>query len=127
MIGEELLLLVRCWKDADPGGYTQSDEMTLVISAASVVRGEQQCHSHSGRVVKLCCLSFVAVQFFMFAKRIWNDVNDVHIVLHFPLQVTCDIRLPTLFKPPPAVNFLAKSLTFVSTVSLFNIHDHAAN
>eukprot|EP00438_Fugacium_kawagutii_P032261 Skav209892 [mRNA] locus=scaffold2642:368992:373353:- [translate_table: standard] len=38
-------------------GYTQSDEMTLVISAASIVRGEQQCHSHGGRVVKLCTLA----------------------------------------------------------------------
>eukprot|EP00490_Sorites_sp_Unknown_P000089 CAMPEP_0114646988 /NCGR_PEP_ID=MMETSP0191-20121206/5508_1 /TAXON_ID=126664 /ORGANISM="Sorites sp." /LENGTH=342 /DNA_ID=CAMNT_0001859981 /DNA_START=19 /DNA_END=1047 /DNA_ORIENTATION=- len=38
-------------------GYTQSDEMTLVISPASVVRGEQQCHSHGGRVVKLCTLA----------------------------------------------------------------------
>ncbi|CAK9010039.1 unnamed protein product [Durusdinium trenchii] len=37
--------------------YTQSDEMTLVIPAASVVRGEQQCHSHGGRVVKLCTLA----------------------------------------------------------------------
>lgn len=38
-------------------GYTQSDEMTIIISAASVVRGEQQCHSHGGRVVKLCTLA----------------------------------------------------------------------
>ena len=36
------------------GGYTQSDEMTLVLASASVVRGEQQCHSHGGRVVKIC-------------------------------------------------------------------------
>ncbi|CAE7649010.1 unnamed protein product [Symbiodinium necroappetens] len=38
-------------------GYTQSDEMTLVIPAASIVRGEQQCHSHSGRVLKICTLA----------------------------------------------------------------------
>lgn len=42
------------------GGYTQSDEMTMVISSASVVRGEQQCHSHDGRVVKLCSLTISA-------------------------------------------------------------------
>jgi len=34
--------------------YTQSDEMTVVIAAASVIRGEQQCHMNSGRVLKLC-------------------------------------------------------------------------
>lgn len=38
-------------------GYTQSDEMTIVIPAASIVRGEQQCHSHSGRVLKICTLA----------------------------------------------------------------------
>eukprot|EP00931_Biecheleriopsis_adriatica_P101634 TRINITY_DN76731_c0_g1_i1.p1 TRINITY_DN76731_c0_g1~~TRINITY_DN76731_c0_g1_i1.p1 ORF type:complete len:383 (+),score=74.75 TRINITY_DN76731_c0_g1_i1:52-1149(+) len=38
-------------------GYTQSDEMTLVIAPASIVRGEQQCHSHGGRVLKLCSLA----------------------------------------------------------------------
>ncbi|CAJ1372523.1 unnamed protein product [Effrenium voratum] len=38
-------------------GYTQSDEMTLVLAPASVVRGEQQCHSHGGRVVKICTLA----------------------------------------------------------------------
>mmetsp|Transcript_93033 Transcript_93033/g.165476 ORF Transcript_93033/g.165476 Transcript_93033/m.165476 type:complete len:348 (+) Transcript_93033:50-1093(+) len=35
-------------------GYTQSDEMTVVIGACSVVRGEQQCHMNGGRVLKLC-------------------------------------------------------------------------
>lgn len=34
-------------------GYTQSDEMTLIIPPASIVRGEQQSHLRSGRVVKL--------------------------------------------------------------------------
>lgn len=35
-------------------GYTQSDEMTLLIHPASVVRGQQQCHLYGGRVQKLC-------------------------------------------------------------------------
>eukprot|EP00930_Biecheleria_cincta_P035928 TRINITY_DN24675_c0_g1_i2.p1 TRINITY_DN24675_c0_g1~~TRINITY_DN24675_c0_g1_i2.p1 ORF type:complete len:363 (+),score=64.33 TRINITY_DN24675_c0_g1_i2:44-1132(+) len=34
--------------------YTQSDEMTVVVAPASVVRGEQQCHTSGGRVLKLC-------------------------------------------------------------------------
>lgn len=35
-------------------GYTQSDEMTVLIHPASVVRGEQQCHHYGGRIQKLC-------------------------------------------------------------------------
>lgn len=35
-------------------GYTQSDEMTIIIPPASVVRGVQQPHLNSGRVLKIC-------------------------------------------------------------------------
>lgn len=35
-------------------GYTQSDEMTIIIPPASVVRGEQQPHLNGGRVLKIC-------------------------------------------------------------------------
>eukprot|EP00754_Rhynchopus_humris_P038041 Rhum_TRINITY_DN20730_c0_g1::Rhum_TRINITY_DN20730_c0_g1_i1::g.171982::m.171982 len=38
-------------------GYTQSDEMTVLIPPARVVRGEQQCHLRGGRVLKLCTLA----------------------------------------------------------------------
>eukprot|EP01065_Artemidia_motanka_P037972 TRINITY_DN46856_c0_g1_i1.p1 TRINITY_DN46856_c0_g1~~TRINITY_DN46856_c0_g1_i1.p1 ORF type:complete len:380 (+),score=128.75 TRINITY_DN46856_c0_g1_i1:79-1218(+) len=38
-------------------GYTQSDEMTVVIPPASVVRGEQMVHIRGGRVVKICTLA----------------------------------------------------------------------
>lgn len=38
-------------------GYTQSDEMILFIPPMSVVRGEQQVHARSGRVVKLTTLA----------------------------------------------------------------------
>jgi hypothetical protein len=38
-------------------GYTQSDEMMVLIPPASVVRGEQQVHPRSGRVVKTTTLA----------------------------------------------------------------------
>jgi len=38
-------------------GYTQSDEMTVLIAPGSVVRGEQQPHMYSGRVQKLASLA----------------------------------------------------------------------
>ena len=56
------------------GGYTQSDEMTIIISAASVVRGEQQCHSHGGRVVKLCALMLRFRLIFLRMKLYWNNM-----------------------------------------------------
>ena len=45
-------------------GYTQSDEMMVLIPPASVVRGEQQAHPRSGRVVKTTTLaaSYVTVR-----------------------------------------------------------------
>jgi hypothetical protein len=45
-------------------GYTQSDEMMLLIPPASVVRGEQQGHIRGGRVVKTATLAaaFVTVR-----------------------------------------------------------------
>lgn len=50
-------------------GYTQSDEMTLIIPPASIVRGEQQCHARSGRVVKTCTLAASLVTA-MFNRRV---------------------------------------------------------
>ena len=38
-------------------GYTQSDEMCILIPPASVVRGEQQVHIRSGRAVKICTIA----------------------------------------------------------------------
>uniref|UniRef100_A0A7S4KI77 tRNAHis guanylyltransferase catalytic domain-containing protein n=1 Tax=Paramoeba aestuarina TaxID=180227 RepID=A0A7S4KI77_9EUKA len=38
-------------------GYTQSDEITVVIPATRVIRGEQQPHAFNGRVLKLCTLA----------------------------------------------------------------------
>mmetsp|Transcript_13667 Transcript_13667/g.29977 ORF Transcript_13667/g.29977 Transcript_13667/m.29977 type:complete len:327 (+) Transcript_13667:92-1072(+) len=38
-------------------GYTQSDELTVLLAPASVVRGEQQGHLYSGRVQKLASLA----------------------------------------------------------------------
>jgi len=38
-------------------GYTQSDELTVLIPPASVVRGEQHVHLRGGRVIKLCTVA----------------------------------------------------------------------
>jgi len=42
-------------------GYTHSDELTVLMSPASVVRGEQQSHLYSGRIQKLCSLTAATV------------------------------------------------------------------
>jgi len=38
-------------------GYSQSDEMTLLVPPRRVIRGVQEVHMYSGRVVKLCTLA----------------------------------------------------------------------
>ena len=38
-------------------GYTQSDEMTILIAPTSIVRGEQMPHTRNGRVTKLTTLA----------------------------------------------------------------------
>jgi tRNA(His) 5'-end guanylyltransferase len=38
-------------------GYTQSDEITILIQPARVIRGQQMPHAFNGRVLKLCTLA----------------------------------------------------------------------
>lgn len=38
-------------------GYTQSDEITLILHSTRVIRGEQQVHLYGGRVQKLCSIA----------------------------------------------------------------------
>mmetsp|Transcript_4468 Transcript_4468/g.8242 ORF Transcript_4468/g.8242 Transcript_4468/m.8242 type:complete len:332 (-) Transcript_4468:115-1110(-) len=42
-------------------GYTQSDELTVIMPPASIVRGEQQPHMYNGRLQKLCSLAAATV------------------------------------------------------------------
>lgn len=42
-------------------GYTQSDEMTVLIAPANVTNGVQQCHPYNGRVQKMCSLAAATV------------------------------------------------------------------
>ncbi|CAB9500138.1 tRNAHis guanylyltransferase [Seminavis robusta] len=42
-------------------GYTQSDEMTVLVAPTSIVRGERQPHMYNGRLQKLCSLAAATV------------------------------------------------------------------
>lgn len=68
-------------------GYTQSDEMTVLIPPASVVRGEQQCHLYRGRVQKLCSTAASTVTA-LFNRRVFQLAAKRSIVLceDFPLS-----------------------------------------
>eukprot|EP00746_Dinoflagellata_sp_MGD_P073109 gnl/MRDRNA2_/MRDRNA2_29676_c0_seq1.p1 gnl/MRDRNA2_/MRDRNA2_29676_c0~~gnl/MRDRNA2_/MRDRNA2_29676_c0_seq1.p1 ORF type:complete len:359 (+),score=54.44 gnl/MRDRNA2_/MRDRNA2_29676_c0_seq1:54-1130(+) len=68
-------------------GYTQSDEMTVLIRPANVVRGEQQCHLYGGRVQKLCSISASTVTA-MFNRRVFQVAEKHGIILNesFPLS-----------------------------------------
>jgi len=42
-------------------GYTQSDELTVLIAPTPVVRGERQAHAYKGRIQKLCSIAAATV------------------------------------------------------------------
>lgn len=61
-------------------GYTQSDEMTVLIHPASVVRGEQQCHLYGGRVQKLCSTAASTVTA-LFNRRVFQVAEKRGVIL----------------------------------------------
>merc|ERR1712224_857341 len=68
-------------------GYTQSDEMTVLIPPASVVRGEQQCHLYRGRIQKLCSTA-ASIVTALFNCRVFQLAEKHGIVIGagFPLS-----------------------------------------
>jgi tRNA(His) 5'-end guanylyltransferase len=70
-------------------GYTQSDEMIILIPPASVVRGEQQGHHRAGRTTKLITLaaSLVTAKFNMLLARICVDRGHPELLEHL-LQIS---------------------------------------
>lgn len=68
-------------------GYTQSDEMTVLLHPASVVRGEQQCHLYGGRVQKICSIA-ASTATAVFNRRVFQLAEKRGIVLDegFPLS-----------------------------------------
>lgn len=75
-------------------GYTQSDEMIVLIAPTNVVRGERQPHLRSGRVTKLTTLaaSYVTAHFIMQLGRHCDSkgvgLEDLaHILPHFDCRL----------------------------------------
>jgi len=75
-------------------GYTQSDELTILVAPASIVRGEQQPHMYSGRLQKLCSLAAATVtarfQYELVAVCHKKGVDPVSILQSLP---TFDCRV----------------------------------
>jgi hypothetical protein len=69
-------------------GYTQSDEMTLIIPPASVIRGVQQAHERSGRVLKIATLAAATV------TAVFNARVQVICASHVPPIILDDKDLP---------------------------------
>jgi len=61
-------------------GYTQSDEMTVLIPAANIVRGEQQPHSFNGRVQKIGSLA-ASVVTGIFNLRVMEKCTKLNITV----------------------------------------------
>ena len=75
-------------------GYTQSDEITVLIAPTSIVRGEQQPHIYSGRVQKLVSLasSIVTAQFNheianLCGKSALEDIDQVGLIATFDCRL----------------------------------------
>mmetsp|Transcript_49336 Transcript_49336/g.127272 ORF Transcript_49336/g.127272 Transcript_49336/m.127272 type:complete len:357 (-) Transcript_49336:309-1379(-) len=72
--------------------FTHSDEMTVIIPPASIVRGEQQPHLRGGRVIKLCTVAAGLVTALFNAKvaRLCIDKGikpDDFILSHFDCRM----------------------------------------
>lgn len=52
-------------------GYSQSDEMTVLLRGTRVIRGEQQPHIYGGRVQKLCSIA-ASTATAVFNHRFWE-------------------------------------------------------
>eukprot|EP00039_Didymoeca_costata_P022226 m.4035 g.4035 ORF g.4035 m.4035 type:complete len:325 (-) comp2886_c0_seq1:2409-3383(-) len=73
--------------------FTQSDEITLVVPPASVVRGQQQPHVHNGRVLKLCTLAAARVTA-VFNLRIFEKCIKIGAQCPSPKELpTFDCRI----------------------------------
>lgn len=76
--------------------YTQSDELTVLVDAASVVRGKQECHVYGGRIQKLCSLAAATVtarfqyELMLLCKKNNVDVTEVLVADKLP---TFDCRI----------------------------------
>jgi tRNA(His) 5'-end guanylyltransferase len=69
-------------------GYTQSDEMTLIIPPSNVIRGVQQAHGRSGRVLKIATLAAATV------TAVFNARVQVICAAHVPPVLLDDKDLP---------------------------------
>lgn len=70
-------------------GYTQSDEMTVILKPASVVRGQQQEHAYNGRVMKYCSYAAARVS----SRFNWEVASTFGKVAGPDSLVTFDCRL----------------------------------
>ena len=70
-------------------GYTQSDELTILIPPAPVVRGKQQGHHRAGRTTKLTTLaaSLVTAKFNLLLAHICVDRGHPELLEHL-LQIS---------------------------------------
>lgn len=86
-------------------GYTQSDEMTILIPPASVVRGEQQPHNYNGRVMKLCSQSAAQVSA-LFNFRIQELLLNAGKPMDRTLLVKFDCRVGTFDSKEDAISLI---------------------
>ncbi|KAL3905578.1 MAG: hypothetical protein SGILL_009621, partial [Bacillariaceae sp.] len=71
--------------------YTQSDELTVLMGPASVIRGKQETHVYAGRIQKMCSLAAATVTArFQYELMLLCQKNKVDVT-----EVLVPEKLPT--------------------------------
>jgi len=86
-------------------GYTQSDEMTLLVPPRRVIRGTQEVHMYGGRVVKLCTLAAAHVTA-LFNFRVLDLARQKGVEWSHHDLPTFDCRLGSFASADEAVSLI---------------------
>merc|ERR1712070_155567 len=86
-------------------GYTQSDEMTLLVPPRRVVRGTQEVHMYGGRIVKLCTLAAAHVTA-LFNFRVLDIAREKGLEWSHKDLPTFDCRLGSFASADEALSLI---------------------
>lgn len=86
-------------------GYTQSDELIVLIPPANVIRGVQQSHQYNGRIQKLCSLAAATVST-KFNFKLMRLCMDLGLQLPEEHLATFDCRVGMCETQQQAVSLL---------------------
>ena len=89
-------------------GYTQSDEMTILLAPTCVIRGERENHRYNGRVQKLCSVAAATVtaRFNYELMTLCSKRGDVDLLEAMKCMPTFDCRVGAYDTKDQAVSLI---------------------